>query len=296
MRLTLLGTGNPTPSLSRASAGYMVKVADDVIILDHGSGAHTRMLQAGVMPTDVTHVMFSHLHYDHCVDFPRLLLTHWDHGAGKIPDLKVFGPKGTAEHVDRLIGPNGAYRPDIAARCEWESSLHVYRQRGGTDPRRPPSPEVTEYAMGDAIETDNWKVSVVEGPHAQPCLSCVAIRIDSDQGSIVYSGDTGPSKALERLAKGCDILIHMCTSVSGTVKIGGVDHDQGAASHMDAARTAIGAGAKTLVCSHVYNQFDRPGIRERVIADIAGVYDGVLVLGEDLMELGLQPEQLGRYE
>ena len=28
--------------------------------------------------TDVSHVFFTHLHYDHCLDYARLLLTRWD--------------------------------------------------------------------------------------------------------------------------------------------------------------------------------------------------------------------------
>ena len=82
MKITLLGTGNPAPSLKRMGPGYLVTVGDDVIIFDHGPGSHHRLLQAGKKATEVTHAFFSHLHYDHFVDFPRLLLTRWDHGAG----------------------------------------------------------------------------------------------------------------------------------------------------------------------------------------------------------------------
>ena len=34
MKITLLGTGTPTPSLRRMSSGYMVEIGDDVILLD----------------------------------------------------------------------------------------------------------------------------------------------------------------------------------------------------------------------------------------------------------------------
>jgi ribonuclease Z len=294
MRVTLLGTGNPQPSLKRVGSSYMVKVADDVILLDHGSGAHTRLLEAGVQATDITHMMFSHLHYDHCVDFPRLVLSRWDHGAGLIPELKVYGPAGTANHVEKLFGPEGVYEPDITARCEWPPSVYVYTQRGGKEPRLPPRPDVTEYGKGDVIETDSWRVSICEVPHVQPYLTCLAIRIDSDEGSLVYSGDTGPSKALERLAEDCDVLIHMCASFSGSKE--NSDGLIQAAGHMEAAKTAAIANAKTLVCSHIYGQFDLPGIRERVVSDISKVYSGNIVMGEDLLELKMKPEQLAKFD
>src|SRR5436190_861443 len=84
MKITLLGTGNPAPSLKRMGSGYILEIADDVIVLDHGPGSHHRLLEAGRRATEVTHTFFSHLHYDHFVDFPRLLLTRWDSGAGRL--------------------------------------------------------------------------------------------------------------------------------------------------------------------------------------------------------------------
>ena len=99
MKITLLGTGNPAPSLKRMGSGYIVDIGDDVIVFDHGPGSHHRLLEAGRKATEVTHTFFSHLHYDHFVDFPRLLLTRWDAGAAQIPELKIFGPKP----IKRLI-------------------------------------------------------------------------------------------------------------------------------------------------------------------------------------------------
>ena len=110
---------------------------------------------------------------------------------------------------------------------------------------------------------------------------------------MVYTGDTGPSKALEKLAEGCDVLIHMCSHISGSV-----DNDAtrtGTSGHLEAAHTAAAAGARCLVASHIYNQFDLPGVRERVIAEMARIYDGVIVFGEDLMELSADPRTPGVF-
>ena len=135
MKITLLGTGNPAPSLKRMGSGYIVDVGDDVIVFDHGPGSHHRLLEAGRKATEVTHTFFSHLHYDHFVDFPRLLLTRWDAGAAQIPELKIFGPKPIKRLIEGLIGREGVFGPDLTARTNWGSSLHVYRQRGGKGPR-----------------------------------------------------------------------------------------------------------------------------------------------------------------
>jgi ribonuclease Z len=97
MKVTLLGTGTPVPSLKRASSSYMVEAEGDVVIIDHGPGAFARLMQAGKKAQDVTHVFLSHLHFDHCGDLPRLLHHQWDAVGGLAPRFAVYGPVGTQE-------------------------------------------------------------------------------------------------------------------------------------------------------------------------------------------------------
>jgi len=61
-----------------------------VLLFDHGPGAYHRLMETGVAVTDVSHVFFTHLHYDHCLDYARLLLTRWDQGGGRIPWQQRF--------------------------------------------------------------------------------------------------------------------------------------------------------------------------------------------------------------
>ena len=69
MKLWLLGTGTPTPSVRRVCSGYLVAVGDDFLVFDHGFGAHHRLLELGVAATEVSHAFFSHHHYDHIGDY-----------------------------------------------------------------------------------------------------------------------------------------------------------------------------------------------------------------------------------
>ena len=67
----------------------MVEVGDDIILFDQGPGTYHRMMEAGKRAVDITHVFFSHLHYDHCLDYrPACCSLRWDQGAGKIPELR----------------------------------------------------------------------------------------------------------------------------------------------------------------------------------------------------------------
>ncbi len=127
VKLTLLGTGTPAPSLTRQSSGYLLDVGGDVIVSTTVPARTTGCSRAGIAPIDVTHAFFSHLHYDHCLDYARLVLQRWDQGADRIPDLDVYGPPPIARMTEQLFGEDGVYGPDIRARIEHQSSIDVFR-------------------------------------------------------------------------------------------------------------------------------------------------------------------------
>lgn len=284
MKLTLLGTGTPAPSLKRACSGYVIEVGDDVIVMDHGPDAHRRFLQSGRRATQVTHAFFTHLHYDHCLDYGRLVLQRWDQGAGEIPELAVYGPPPIAHMTKLLFGDKGVYDPDLTARCNHQLSLDIYTLRGGALPREKPAPAVTEIGPGDKVEGNGWTVRVGESRHVQPYLQCQGYRLDSSQGSICYTGDSGGEfEPVIELAAGCDVLIHMTHYESGTEP--SPEYRDGCGSHLDVARVAQRAGVGTLVLTHLLEQIDRPGTRERLLHEMASHFGGRIVWGEDLMEI-----------
>lgn len=285
LKTILLGTGTPAPSLKRQSSGYLFEVGRDLIVMDFGPGTLHRLLESGRRPIDVTRAFFSHLHYDHCLDYAGLVLQRWDQGADRIPDLDVYGPPPIAGMTDRLFGEDGVYGPDIRARIEHQSSVDVFEARGGTPPRKRPAPQVKELRPGDFVQGDGWKVTAGRAAHVQPQLECLAFRLDCADGSVCYSGDGGKSEEMVELAKGCDMLIHMCHHYAGTEPTPAFRAAVG--NHRDVAATAQRAGVKTLVLTHVLAQIDQPGVRERIIQEIRQGFDGTVVWGEDLMELGL---------
>jgi len=283
MKITLLGTGTPAPSLERQGSGYLFEVGGDLIVMDHGPGAHHRLIESGHRAVDVSHAFFSHLHYDHCMDYARLVLQRWDIGADRIPDLEVFGPPPIARMTDQLFGADGVYGPDIRARIEHQSSIDVFQARGGRPPRIRPAPRVRELHPGDVVEGPGWKVTVGRASHVQPHLECLAFRLDGSDGSVCYSGDSGACDELVELARGCDVLIHMNHHFSGTEPT--VSYRQACGNHRDNAAIAARAGVKTLVLTHLLAQIDRPGIRERIVHEIQQEFHGTVIWGEDLLQL-----------
>jgi ribonuclease Z len=294
MKITLLGTGTPAPSLERQSSGFLFEVGSDVIVMDHGPGAHQRLIESGRRSVDVTHAFFTHLHYDHCMDYGRLVLQRWDQGADRIPDLVVYGPTPIARMTEQLFGVDGVYGPDIRARTEHRSSLDVFEARGGKAPRKRPAPRVREVHAGDVVQGNGWKVTVGRAVHVQPYLECLAFRLDGPDGSVCYSGDSGASDTIVELARGCDMLIHMNHYFSGTAP--SPAYRAACGNHRDNALTAQRAGVKTLVLVHVLGQIDQPRIREQIVHEIQQVFTGKVIWGEDLMQLTLAGPTIAKIE
>jgi ribonuclease BN (tRNA processing enzyme) len=285
MRIRLLGTGTPTPSLRRMCSGYVVETGNDVIVFDHGFGAHHRLLELGIPATKVSHLFLTHLHYDHCGDYARLVLTRWDQGAGKVPELSVFGPPPLTQFNAALLGESGAFNSDLVARTSDDCSLRIYEARGGVLPRLKPRPNLTELAPGAVVKENGWTLEVSEARHFQPHLNCLSYRLTTSAGAFVYSGDSGPCEGIRKLARNCDVLVHMCHYISGTQLSDAFA--ESCMGHMELAALARDVGVRNLVTTHITEQFDRPGVRERVIAEMSTVFKGNLFFGEDLMEIPL---------
>jgi ribonuclease BN (tRNA processing enzyme) len=228
------------------------------------------------------------------MDYARLVLQRWDMGADRIPDLKVYGPPPIARMTDLLFGADGVYGPDIRARVEHQSSIDVFEARGGQAPRKRPAPRVREVHAGDAVEGRGWKVTVGHASHVQPQLECLAFRLDSDEGSVCYSGDSGACEELVELARGCDVLIHMNHHFSGTEPT--ASYRQACGNHRDNAAIAARAGVKTLVLTHLLAQIDRPGVREQIVHEIQQEFHGRVIWGEDLMQLTLTESGVSSIE
>ncbi|MEZ4521611.1 MAG: MBL fold metallo-hydrolase [Thermomicrobiales bacterium] len=283
LQLTLLGTGTPAALLQRAGASYFVRLGDQQLLFDCGPFAVHRLLEAGSRPTEITTLFLTHLHYDHCADYGHLVLNRWDEGAGKIPELHVYGPPPVERMTESLFGEQGVWGPDLAARTGNLGSQAVFESRGGTLPRLPPRPDVTTVEAGSVVDGDGWVVRVAEVVHFQPHLICLAYRLDAAGKSIVFGGDTRPTPALTDLAGGANVLIHMCHYVTGEETDPRLTDT--CSGHIEAARTARDAGVDTLVLTHITERVEKPGVRERVIHEAAEVFSGRIIFGEDLTEV-----------
>jgi ribonuclease BN (tRNA processing enzyme) len=128
-----------------------------------------------------------------------------------------------------------------------------------------------------------------------PIDDSYAYRFDTAEGSVVISGDTAPSEGLVRLARGADVLVHEVLTVSAEemADLLGLPVTDPLARHIvrshtsfrDVGAVAREAGVKKLVLSH-FVPGDAKLDRGAILAEIRRTYDGEVVFGEDLMEIG----------
>ncbi|SDD57479.1 MBL fold metallo-hydrolase [Ruegeria marina] len=277
MKLTVLGSGSPEAHVRRASSGYLLDVGQDVILFDCGGGVFDNLLRAGRRPSEITHLVFSHLHSDHMMDYARLVHAAWDEGGTPI---RVFGPPPIARITEGFFGADGVLAHDLRARTELLPSQEVWKARGGTLPRPWPSPVITEINPGFVLETDNWRLTSCEVPHAQPVLSCMAFAVEHAGLKFVYSGDAGLCPDLEALSEGADLLLHWCYRLDGETVHPAMEPLTPTPAQI--ARTAVRAGVARLVLTHFRIHMDAPGCHESALEMVKTHFTGPVSIAEDL--------------
>ena len=237
------------------------------------------------MANKIDYVFFTHHHFDHDVDFPCFLLTRWDQSIGKENVLQIFGPKLTEEFTEGIIGKDGLFKHDLIARMNFSGSKQVYVNRGGKLPRKGPKFIAKNIGEGEIFSTKNWKVTAATAVHAQPYLDSLEYRIDGPAGSMVFTGDTEPCESVENLAKNADIMFCMCWDEQTEIEKN--NEARGQCGTLDAAKLAQAANVKKLALVHVGPNLSKDSENKKAIEDIKKVYDGEVILSNELMAIDI---------
>ena len=255
-------------------------VGKDRIMFDCGPAATHKLVKAGLFPTQISHLFFTHHHFDHDVDYPCFLLTRWDQSGDRVPDLEVMGATLTETLTNRLLDEKvGAFAHDWIARVNNPGSQRLHVSRGGTLPRRPPTVRAKDVGPGRVYSGSDWEVTAAVAEHAQPWLDSLAYRVDGPDGSVIVTGDTRPCQTVTDLAKNADVMLCCCWDDQERM----AGEFLGMCGTVEAAQMAQEAGVKRLVLVHVGPELARHPDMEKGIGDIRAVYDGEVIFSEELM-------------
>jgi len=102
MRVILLGTqAGPTFGAQRLGISTLVQAGGEQLLFDAGRGTTTGMVRAAIVPADVTKIFLTHLHSDHVISLPELLISPWASQGRQVP-LRVWGPSGTRTMMQKF--------------------------------------------------------------------------------------------------------------------------------------------------------------------------------------------------
>ena len=299
-RVILLGTGGgPILRKERSQPANLIVVDGVAYLIDSGDGVARQMVLADIPIGKVRAVFLTHLHLDHTAGLPSVIGFRWMSRLTdpKLPRLAIYGPPGTEE----VIGSSVSFL---------SIPTHLFR---AAQPDAPPVSEIVENRVvkpGIVYEDDKVRVSAVENTHysAVPITPMpygrdvsYSYRFDTKYGSVVFTGDTGPSGAVSTFAAGADILISEINDVDGTLAVlrnipnmspkaleGWSDHmEREHLSPDEVGKLAARAGAKMVVLSHFSTLGEVGSNMSTWTSGVERQFHGVVVAGKDLDEYDL---------
>ncbi|WP_046175401.1 MBL fold metallo-hydrolase [Domibacillus indicus] len=244
MNVTILGCWGGFPKVNEASSGYLIEQDGFKLLVDCGSAVLSK-LQNHLKPAQLNAVIVSHYHADHIADIGVLqhaLLIDSFTDKTKSETLPIYGhdeDEGFQALTYKNITKGIAYDPE------------------------------------KELKTGPFSISFFKTDHPAPCY---AMKIKTENDTVVYTADTAYSEELSSFARGADVLLAESNFYKGM--------DGASAGHMtseQAGRIAREASINTLVLTHLPHF----GNLEQLVSEASEQFDGTILLAAENMEIGL---------
>lgn len=276
-KVILLGTGTPNPDPAHAGSCVAILVNNNVYLVDFGAGvvrnASKMTPQYGgnfkqLEAKNLKLAFLTHLHSDHTIGLPDLMLTPWV--LGRTDSLQIYGPVGTKNMAEKITE---AYKADIGYRLNglepanktgWKTIVHEFENNG--------------VIFSDSLV----KVEAFQVKHGS-WSNAFGFRFTTPDKTIVISGDTRPCENILNYSKGADILIHEVYSYFRWTKRNNFWQKYHAANHTstyELAELAQKAKPGKVVLYHLLFWGDT---EEDLLNEIAEKYEGEVIAGRDFM-------------
>lgn len=208
--ILFLGTaGGPPLRLDRSEPSTLLIVDGHEYLIDCGIGTMRRMVEAGIKSEQIRTIFLTHLHADHALGLSDVMANDFLYASptATAEPINIYGPPQTTDLVDAAFHfITVGFRPFAV-----ENPAAYRTVNGGFA-----SPFVThEINREGAIFQDaRIRVTATENSHyalmsmqQRQEMKSYSYQVTTPHGTIVFTGDTGPSAGVLRLAKGADVLV-----------------------------------------------------------------------------------------
>lgn len=192
MKITVLGKSPAWQDAGGACSGYLVQDGDYSLLLDCGNGVFSK-LRGSLDYVDVSAVLISHLHADHCLDLIPFAYA------------LTYAPRQQPVPVAGWPGTDAPARPPLHAPA---GAGEVFRQISscwGNAELVENAFSLSEYDGPGSLTLGPFSIDFCEVPHY---TTTYAARITAPDGSqLTYSADCRPNDELVEFAQDSDVLL-----------------------------------------------------------------------------------------
>lgn len=201
--VVMLGSGGVTPNPHRRGPSAAVIVNNSTYLIDAGEGiwrglawaaiSHSELIGEHLAPRRLTRLFLTHLHSDHTIGLPGLLLMPWAYGREE--PLSVYGPVGTRSLMDHLVK---AYQGDLN-----ERRFGPEAKKRKPDSWKAIAHEIEE--TGLVYQDENVKVEAFHHRHGN-FKQNFAYRFTTEDRVIAWAGDGRIEGDLDKAARDANIF------------------------------------------------------------------------------------------
>ena len=262
MKVTILGAGTcgNIPGVNdQHPPGFLVEFGGEHLLLDCSELIRLRLTKIGFDYGNIKHIAITHAHQDHCA-LAHFVQSHlcvrtWTNRETGV-NIHVYCPNQIAENFGSV----------------WDFHLP------GKKERRIPFAKLNFHPLSNTHQThkiSNGIISARNVYHSYGEVDSLAFRLETPEGNLAYSGDSGDCEGLREVAKDADLLI---TEASARIDDNGASSGYGHMNPADVGRVAIKSNVKKVIMVH-YTGLDSD--KDMIAACRSTGYKGEIVVGKD---------------
>ena len=299
MKLVFLGTSAAQPTENRGLSCICLVREGEILMFDAGEAAQIAYLKSGLGWNKKMKIFVTHLHGDHCVGILGLLQTMTMQN--RTEPLEIYGPKGIDEFISANIrvlnfGLSFPIMISIITEgkildskfysiyvCKASHSIPAFSYR--FDEKEKPGRFNLEKAQELGIPEGHLWNKLQNGENIEidgKIITPNQVLGDKRPGKkIGISGDTKPTKELEKFFQDCDYLVFDSTFLDDIKEKALETHHSTA---KDASILANNANVKNLILTHFSARYKD---EEHHVEEAKKFHDSVIA-AKDLLEVELK--------